>query len=542
MVSFIVVSCDNDFLKQEQLSSLNVADTIFVTDQAAAFDVRFNLSEARNAKWRIFQYPSWMKVFPMEGQFIDGKSSFQLQQDIANTAPQFGFFQLPLIFDVEGVGLVSYPLLYLKAGNPTVSVEPQMISLGYQTSTSFKFRNNYGGYFIWQLLEKPSWVKLTEESGTLELGKEKSIGIEIIRDNLPSGNYSGEIKFRGNSANNDLNIKISIQVADETLNGNTIMLSGQVTDAEYYKATDMLVVSTKEPNRLYFIGENQTMKTMELNKVPVNLAIPESGDFIAVMCSNTDLSLVNPKTLTIEKNIEVGVSFSDFALGNNGWAYLSPKMYENNYLTNVNLKTGEVIKGSAQTSVPFALKKAPGKSMLLGTRPGFSPDGLQVIDISGGVAGDTINNYFMDTWRFWLSESGDRIFCGYRKIYSVPEFKPGKTYIVNDLPALKGELEQESWVIQTMDHCAATNELYVLLENKNTFPSTFKVDVYDSNGSFRKNTYLVNQCHIPETINWLTTKSVPFIFTNKSGTALNLIKYGDDWKEGVWFVETVNLK
>lgn len=542
LLTIFFYSCSNDFLKQEQLSSKQITDTIFVTDQVATVAARFNLSGGNNAKWRVFQYPSWIKVVPSEGQFQNGESSFQLQQDLSNTAPQFGFFQLPLIFEVVGVGLVSYPLLYLKAGSPNVSIDPQTITLGYQTSTSFKFRNNYDGYFIWQLLEKPSWVKLTEESGTLEMGKEKSIGIEIIRDNLPRGNYSGEIKFKGNSANKDLNIKISIQVADETVNGNTIMLSGQVTDAEYYKPTDMLVISTKDPNRLYFIGENQTMKTMDLNKVPVSLAIPESGDFVAVMCSNTDLSLINPKTLSIEKNIETGVDFSDLALGNNGWAYLSRKQYDGYYLTNVNLETGQIVVGKAWANGLSYLKKVPGKPELLGTRVGYSPDGLLIFDISKGAARDTINEYHLDTWKFWLSESGDRMFCGIRKIYATPEFDQAKTYISSEQPLLKGELEAENWAIISIDHCAARNEFYVVLKNNNTYPATFKIDVYDVNGSYRKKTFLVDACNIPGTIHWLTTDAVPFIYSNKSGSSIYMIKKGDDFNDGVWFVESVNLR
>ncbi len=128
LLAIIIVSalgsCNNDFLHVEQKIGSLVKDTIYMTDFDSQFDVSFNLAKAGNAHWRVLQYPAWMTISPMEDNFIEGKSSFQIVVPDKTFISTYGAINLPLVFDVDGVGLVQYPLVFFNFGRNTSSVYP----------------------------------------------------------------------------------------------------------------------------------------------------------------------------------------------------------------------------------------------------------------------------------------------------------------------------------------------------------------------------------------------------------------------------------
>jgi hypothetical protein len=542
---FLLSSCSNEFLKQETFTSEQINDTIYFSDQISVVSSTFNYPRGNNAKWRVLQLPAWMKVIPMEGHFENGKSSFQLEQDPNTASIPYGISQLPLVFEVEGVGLVDYPLFYIKAGNPVVAASSAILNLRNETKGSFSITNNGGGYYVWNVIDKPSWLTFSKNQGVLEMFRSELFELNITRDGLEKGEHTGIIRIAGNSLNAPIiEIKVTIQVVFQVIAGISYTIEGEVIDAEFCKNNGLLVIATKNPNRLYFSNQGKPVTIMNLNTIPVCLTISETGDFVAMVSSNADLNLINPETQSITKIIPTGIVASDIALGNNDWAYITPKQDNSYYLRSINLKTGQGLTGKAWVRGISYLKKVPGKNVLLGTRVGWSPDGLMVLDISKGLPRDTINEYHMDTWKFWLSENGDRMFCGTRKIYASPKFIDTLIFISTERPASKGELEEESHSISAIEHCAASNELFVVTKMWNTYdyPESVKVDVYDATGIFRKRTFMPAYVIIPGTPTVIPTYDVPFLFTDKQGSNLFLIKRAIRQDQNYWYLETITLK
>ncbi|HNX79985.1 MAG TPA: hypothetical protein PKJ24_08875, partial [Prolixibacteraceae bacterium] len=161
-------SCSNDFLNQEKPVAAPVADTIRMTSLETVKAVTFNLPNAGNAHWRVYQFPAWMKITPMEGNFNDGESSFQVNIVDPGAIPQFGILSLPLAFDVDGIGYVQYPFLLLNFGNPQPTLSVNTQSLDYQSAGSFHVNNSGGGILLWEIKSKPSWMTLSPEEGYLD--------------------------------------------------------------------------------------------------------------------------------------------------------------------------------------------------------------------------------------------------------------------------------------------------------------------------------------------------------------------------------------
>ncbi len=537
---FAVISCSNDFLNQEATVANPVRDTIRMTSLETSKEVNFNLPKAGNAHWRVFQLPSWAKITPMEGNFSDGKSTFQIEIADKTAISQWGILNLPLAFDVEGIGYVQYPFQLFNLGNPQAGLSTNELALNYQSTGSFTLHNTGGGILLWEVKNKPAWATVSENEGLLNANSSLTLNIMISRDKLAKGDYSGEILIATNSMSQpDLRLKISIKVFDPTVSGNAELIEGEVVDADFCKATGSLVVATKNPNRMYVFNSAQVKKTIDFQKIPINVAITENGDLIVASFTNTDLSLINPETLTIQKNIQSGIITSDIALGSNGWAYLAPKAYDTNYLMSVDLNSGDVIKNNEYLNGLTWLKKVPGKNLLYGSKIGWSPDFLLVFDISNGAVNPIIDDWWVTLSKFWPSEDGQRIFTGSLKIYQSPAFQ-GKGSIM-ETPKLLGQLEPVSGTINAMEHSQALNEIFVAAKSYSYEAGTQILRIDDSGYFVKKTLGLNNLTFVENGYMMSVSPDIRYMYVNKTGKELYIIKTATGYNKNYWYYEKIAL-
>lgn len=536
-----LISCSNDFLKQEQIAADPVADTIRMTSLESLKAVGFSIEKAGNSHWRVVQLPKWVNITPMEGSFSNGKSSFQIELLDKTSIPQWGVLNLPLVFEVDGIGYVQYPFQFLNFGNPQTGLSTYDLTLNYQSTGVFTLHNTGGGILLWEVKNKPSWITLSEQSGYLNANSALPINLTITRNNMAKGDYSGEIVIATNSIDKpNLQLKVSIKVFDPTVSGDAELIEGEVVDAEFCKATGMLAIATKNPNRMYLYNSGQVKRTLELQKIPINLAITEKGDLITASFTNTDLSVISPESFTILKNFQTGIVTSDIALGDNGWAYLAPKAYDTNYMVSVDLTSGQVIKNNEYMNGLTWLKKVPGKSLLYGSKIGWSPDFLMVFDISAGAVNPVHDEWWTTLWKFWPSEDGQRIFTGNLKIYQSPDFQAKGSIMEN--PNLLGQLESISGTINSIEHSLALKEIFVAYKSYNYETGTRILRIDDS-GYFIKKTVALNNLTIIENGNIFSIiPEVPYMYVSKSGKELYLVKVimGNSGKN-YWYYEKIAL-
>jgi hypothetical protein len=541
LVLTVAFSCSNDFLNQEKSIAGLVSDTIRMTSLETDRAVTFNLEKGGKAHWRVYQFPAWLTITPMESNFNNGKSSFQIEIPDKSLIQQIGLFSLPLVLDVDGIGYVQYPFLFFNFGNPQPALSTNDLSLNYQSTGMFTIHNPAGGILLWEIQSKPSWATLSSQTGYLDANSAQQILVTVSRNNLEKGDYSGEIVLSTNSTNlPTLRLRISIKVFDPSISGNAELIEGEVTDAAFCKGTGALVVATKNPNRLWLYRSSQVKKSLDLQKIPINVAISEKGDLIAASFTNTDLSVIDPGSFTIQKNFQMGMISSDLALGDNGWAYLAPKPYDTNYLVSVDLNSGLVVKNNEYLNGLSWLKKVPGKNLLYGSKIGWSPDFLLVFDISAGPVNPVMDQWWTTLYKFWTSEDGHRIFTGNYRIYRSPDYQ-GKGQIMEN-PLLMGQIESLSGAIYSIEHSLILREIFMAYNSYNGEISAQILRIDDS-GYFIKKTYGLNNINLVENGNFFSfTPVVPYMYVDKTGKELYLVKMitGNSGKN-YWYYEKIDL-
>ena len=535
-----LVSCSNDFLKQEKVVSDPVADTLKMTSMESVKEFSFNLEKAGNSHWRVFQFPRWLTITPMEGAFSNGKSSFKMELTEKDAIPQWGPLDLPLLFEVDGVGIVKYPFLFFNYGHPFCAVSPSEFSLNYESLASLAIYNNGAGLLLWEIKEKPSWITVSKRNGSVNANSGESVNLFVSRNNLAKGDYSGDVTISTNSSQPDIKVKVSIKVSDQIISGTSEVISGDVVDADYCKSTGQLVIATKNPERLYSFVAGQPTKVVSLPLTPVNVAISEKGDQVGLSFLNTQIAVVDPKSLAILKNLPIGIVTSDLVLGGNNWAYVAPKVYDTNYLLSIDLNSGQVVKLNEEMTGLSVLKKVPGKDVVYGSKPGWTPDFLLVFDISKGAVNEQIDRWNLSLNRFWLAEDGKQMFTGNFSFYESPDFQ-GKGNIF-ETPKLLGRMGPVSGIIGTVEHSLARKEFFLSYRNYSNEPVTKVLRIDDSNYSI-KNTYAIDNLVVQDAGYYFSSiPEIPYMFIDKSGKELIIIKVTDNFHgKKDWYYEKIAL-
>lgn len=533
-------SCSNDFLHEQLPKGPVIADTLFMNDLDSQKVVNFSLPSAGNAHWRIYQHPAWMDIIPKEGDFSEGVSSFEIQSKGFFALRQPGTFPLPLVFEVEGLGLVEYPIQFTYYGRPEFVFSTQDIMFDYRSLGQFTISNYNTGVLVWEINDQPSWLNVSVKKGILNQNQSVTISLLVSRERVGKGTYTGTINIANNSLNPNRKVNVSMKVSFPTKTGILESIEGEVVDAEYCKANGLMAVAVKNPNRIYCYRPGQAVQSLNLERTPIDIAISETGDQLAATFTNADLSLIDAERMTIITDIAIGTHSPKVVLGGNGWAYLVPTIYESSYLKSVNLTTGQIVTHAEDMDGLTLLKKVPGKNLLYGSKPGWDPDGLFVFDISTGAANNLVDEYNMTLSKLWLSEDGQHIFTGNGKVYQSPDYTNSGAMV--GTPVYEREFAKFYGLDIVMDHCAFIKEMFVCYNSNKYGEGTQVLRIADS-GSYINSAFLVNKCFIDASGKTVEEEPVvPFMFVNKLGTELNLIK---KWKYNngneAWFYEKISL-
>lgn len=535
-----VFACSNDFLQVKQQVDSLALDTLFMDDLASQKNINFELLNGGNSHWRILQYPSSLDVSPMEGNFQQGKSSIILSLKPGVDLGDLGLFSLPLIFDVKGIGLVQFPFLFMHYGHAQLLWDGNFCGFDYGSQKSFTFRNG-SDILAWEIKSKPAWLTVSKEKGTLAADRSETLTLNVDRGTLPNGTYRGIVNFVSNSPEKEFNLQVEMKVLDTFFAGVVIPINGTVVDADYNKPSGVLALALTNPSRLRIFKPGQPTSEMTLNKIPTSVALSENGEQAVCSFTNTDLSVIDIGSLTITKNITVGSIASDIALGNNGWAYLAPKDFMDYYLKSVNLITGEVVKNNTDVREMSQLKKVPGKNLIFGTKGGAWSNYLMVTDISNGAASTVIDQWDVFLWNFWLSEDGNRIFCGYKPIYQAPEYQ--NQVFISKQPTVLGQLENLGFSVTSVVHSSLLKEIFAVYSSSETAAKIYR---FDDATYLRKGVLQVNESEIITSFGNLVIlrTELPYMYVDKTGSELILIKKGlsQSTDEAYWFLEKIKLK
>lgn len=235
----------------------------------------------------------------------------------------------------------------------------------------------------------------------LDIDRIGLVGLEVVYGNI--GNIPGQIFTR------------------------VTPLGGSVKDAVMHQSTGTLVVATQYPNQLLvFRPTTQENFTIPLQKSPQCLDFLEDGKTLLVGNTTAEVTLVNLESRSVVREYPLDCVAFDLVAGQNGWCYVSPQGDVWEVLRSLNLATGEVMSGGqlmrGNLCGNMILKKIPGRAQIMGTRTQVGPTGVLQVDISRGMANDTLQYWHMDIHNFWVFRDGNRFLAKSGTLFPIPPF------------------------------------------------------------------------------------------------------------------------
>jgi hypothetical protein len=517
----LLCGCKDNYL-DEKNDILKLTDTTFMTDVDLESILPIIIPGTSNEQWKILQYPAWLTVNNKSGVLDNGRTSIRLKRNPDFFFMEFGYTYSPFIIEVKGVGMVEIPFVYGCYGRPTINYNYNTFDFSSVDKNTLSVYNSGSGYFAWYILSKPDWLNVSANDGVLTANQTLELIMSVDKENKPLGNYLGKIIIANNSTSGYLEINVNMTLSQLTLSGGITTFDGEIVASEYNKPTDLMYILTQNPNKLTIINGISTLtQTIELDELPTCASFSANGATILIGYSTSKISVVDVNQNTITKTIKTDCSACSIVNGDNGWGYVATNYTQK--LRSINLNTNEVFRTSFTISGNPIIKKAPGKTTIYCTTPGYSPSGLSVCDISKGIIKDTLDNYFTSVGNMWFSEDGNQLFIKETtKAYYTPPYLNGKYASDNQNFIMKGKYTTSESRIDAFDYNAATNCFWV-----GVVKFGYNSEVYQFNATDFTNTRILKVKSITDSNGVKYVADINWIFSNKEGTYLYYIKQTD---------------
>jgi hypothetical protein len=494
--------------------------------------------------WKIVEHPEWINIdlnlntyeamlasqtetavrikynenYSLTEEFKDGKKVAQLtgQIVIESNDRENGKKVIEVFFNL---------------GSPVLSCQDRVIDFSRtETAQPFQLWSYGNGILLWQIEECPEWITFSRKSGALPSYNSDELSITCNRTGLPAGLNSAVIKIISNSVENPVRY-IAVQCRNGDVNSENIRdIPGTVSDAWFDKSTDLLYLSTKQPNRLlvYDINSRTTVREIILQYVPDCFSVSEDKQKIAVGHEGR-ISFVDMNLHTVEKVLEVKSTVFDVEWGAGDWCCYTPNApVQWCNLKWINAASGEHDESSNSGMYGESeIKKIPGQNYIIATRLHISPSDIIVID---SQTRELVNDISENIGHFWFSADGAYLFSASNNIYITSLFPSARE--VSPAGGLKFDSKS---VCTWIDHNPETNSLWVL-RGGYYYNRDYTVWHLETNGYTVVNKFKYENLYMA-TIGGMYDEypvDAHYVFANSADTEVIVIKnveqeYGNAW-------------
>lgn len=553
------VSCDDSFLDENKKTidgyTLDVPLNVYPVNEYT--DVSALLPELKNKDFKVIQFPILLHFESLKGK-IDamGNLTFKIKVDPFDYPPSVEPYELGnIILDISDFGMLSIPVVHLNYGVPKANIEGNSFDFGtHLTEGSFTVTNDENGVLLFRLTEKPSWVTI-QQSGLIgeymEIGEEMLLSpygwnyFSIIpdRNKLAPGEYEGRIVIETNDPSNpEFTIKLRITILSYENPESMKAIEGTVIDAKFDKSTNTLFYITHNPVKLVSYNmDTDTKIEKKPERSPASIRLSADNKTI-LLAESGMVEFIEPSTLKTKEKIELNFSVLDIEDGENGYYYLTNsgnEIFSYNTLTK-EIKKLSIFESGLSLVEANMLMKVNGKSQLLMSRKGYSPNGIYLIDFS-----DPENLSFVN---YWHLSFGEKFFTSSNKkyvysksnghIYSIPDATNSS---INDLGKFvpDGTGYDDYYHYKWFDHTSGTSSVWASYNYYSNFENIvieFDDKTFERRRIIKLNDYVTT---IHGKKDYYKTLA-PFLFSNNEGDRLILIKNVDDYNANFWHLEIVD--
>ncbi len=475
----------------------------------------------------------WMDVRPQSGRIAEGDTvELKLISHIYDyMSIKEDFLYLTSSFDEKQVKLIGLPEDYTDYTLPDTLFFPQDIN-----NVVMRI-NNYGNTTLeYAIAASTDFVSFSPNSGQLPMMQHADISVTIDRENLLM-----ETRPR-------LYVTIDDKVDTVLLiPEKKLMLPNDVVDAEYAKATDLLVYVAADATLNIYHPDTKTLTSVQLSYTPTCVSVSPDGTKAAVGhdAHVTYVDLMAENVLTTN---DISCDALDIVLTNNGWTYVFPNHYGWTHFSCINistpyametLQTGHNIYGGTKG------KLHPSGNYIYGADNGLSPADIEKYDIQDGTAQYLYDSpYHGDYYMggdLWFEENGERLFTRAGTVFKTSETQ-SMDMIYNGTIPLDGDYRSIAW----LDQLDLKREIYLVRQvaGWSNEPGPPFVDIYDSDNLTHKIKIGLEKYAVANGVDYTIYAACPyFVFANSNGTELYVItKANGSGMVHEWAIQTIDME
>lgn len=484
--------------------------------------------------YRIYDYPEWIEINQPWGS-IDAENPVTLR--LTSSLDNF-------LFPVESSMTISS---YYGSVKVDLKGIPENIQLFHVFDTlyfpaQFDSREmlvtNLGNVAMdFSIIASSNHINVLPSSGTIPVKGQSEVTVNINRDALIT----------------EAHPMLYVTVADKVdtvflMVEKKLSLPNDVIDAEYAKPTDLLVYVGSDATLNIYHPEARSISSIPLSYAPLCVSVSPDGTK-AVVGHDAHVTYVDLLTESVLTTNDISCDAGDIVLTDDAWTYVFPSHYSERHIHCINVSTThapETLHTGYSIYYGTKAKLHPSGKFIYGADNGLSPSNIEKYDIQGGTAVYLYESPYHGDYgmggNLWCDENGERLFTKVGTVFKTNE-QQNMDMVYNGKITLEGSPRGILW----MEQLNVKNELYLVLENSNTYDGiTYPpyVYVYNSDNLTYKTKIRIEDFFVGTEDNHTIYVANPyFVFANSNGEELYvIIKANGSGLLHEWAIQTIDRR
>ena len=534
IVAAMAFSSCNKAPKEPQLT-LSTDTLVFKGSETLTFSITTNNTDRREVY--INCPDSWIYVSPQSGRIVEGETLDVRVTSYLDDPMSFkeGVLYITSAYDEKTVKLIGLPEDYTEYALPEKLFFPVNVD-----NVNMRI-NNYGNTTLdYSITASTSFVSFTPASGQVAMMQDADISVSIDRDNLFS------------EPNPVLYVTID-DIVDTVLliPERKLMLDNNVIDAEYSKATDLLVYVGADATLNIYYPEAKNIETVALSYVPTCVSVSPDGTKAAVG-HDAHVTYVDLLTKEILTTNNVSCDALDIVLTDNGWVYVFPRRDQWEQIRCMNVTTNNAIEslhtGNHSIYAGTRGKLHPSGKYIYGANNGLSPSDIEKYDIQNGTASYLYDSPYHGDYAMggdlWFEENGNRLFTRAGTVFQTSETESSDMLYngrINFEDSSSGSIR-----ILSLDQLDLKRELYFVTSADYWYsddPNPPFVYVYNSDNLTFKTKIRLEDYSVASGTSYSVYDAIPYyVFANSNGAELYVItKANGSGMIHEWAIQTIDM-
>ena len=495
--------------------------------------------------WSVVDHPDWLKINNQSiyknevARFLPPNNTVTLYFSYNSDIPYSENLSGKIVIESNDKNKPFVEIeIQVDLGNPNLQTHGEFGTINFErtgTTAEFWFSNQGVGYLSWKVEGCPEWLTVSDYSKISDPYSSHTLTFTCNRELMSPGVNAVTIYLKTNDKNNP-SYPINVTAVNYFANPDDIKsIPGDIMDVRIDKQSDILYLTTKQPNRLlaYDIKSRTLVSELPLGNIPNCFSISEDG-LKAVVGHSGYITSVDLDNFSIIKTIEIDHDVHDIEWGKDNWCCYSAAYFEWTSLNWINVNTNEK-NNFDQVYEKCRLRKIPGQSYILGVETAIS-SGIYIFDI------DTRKkkyNGFAQIPIFWFSENGNYVYTGGGTHSLGGLIFRTSTFFANNYITVSpvGIFTPDPYNVFWINHHAASQSVWILSSSSDYyFDLKRKIVQFTDSDYIQKATYNYDDYHNDRHV------IAHYVFARQDGTELVVIKNATsgDFMWSLEFIQVTN--